>query len=178
MLLSYVSIIWANSSAISLLFKHLFGDIFKIGFHYLIGGQDIFLSEAALSIALLLVFGFICAYKKELAVKIQTIASLGMVFGIIICFIAVIIQHLNGTSSYEPYFVPGGNPALQVFSISVMIPWAFIGLESVCHSTEEFKFSVDKSFKIMLSALLVGAASYIFLVIMAASILPQGYDIT
>ncbi len=176
LLLSYISIIWANSSAISLLFKHLFGDMFKIGFHYLIDGQDIFLSEAALSIALLLVFGFICAYKKELAVKIQTIASLGMVFGIFICFIAVIIQHLNGTSSYEPYFVPGGNPALQVFSISVMIPWAFIGLESVCHSTEEFKFSVNKSFKIMLIALLLGAASYIFLVIMAASILPQGYD--
>lgn len=176
LLLSYVSIIWANSSAITLLFRHLFGDTFKVGFLYLIGGQDIFLGEAALSIALLLVFGIICAYKKELAVKIQTIASFGMVFGILICFIAVIIQHLNGTSSYEPYFVPGGNPALQVFTISVMIPWAFIGLESVCHSSEEFKFSVDKSFKIMLIALLLGAASYIFLVIVAASILPQGYD--
>ncbi len=87
LLLSYVSIIWANSSAISLLFKHLFGDLFKIGFHYLIDAQDIFLSEAALSIVLLLVFVFICAYKKELAVKIQTIASLGMVFGIFICFL-------------------------------------------------------------------------------------------
>ena len=70
LLLSYVSIIWANSSAISLLFRHLFGDMFKVGFLYLIGGQDIFFGEAALSIALLLVFGIICAFKKELAVKI------------------------------------------------------------------------------------------------------------
>ena len=56
LLLSYISIIWANSSAVSLLFRHLFGDTFKVGFLYLVGDQDIFFGEAALSISLLLVF--------------------------------------------------------------------------------------------------------------------------
>lgn len=176
LILTYVSIIWANTTALSMLCRNLFGDGFKVGFLYVIGNQDIFLGEVILSVIALLVFGCISAFRKELAVKIQTISSYGLFFGTLICFISVIIQHFQGTSTYEPYFVPNGSPALQVFSIAVMMPWAFIGLESLCHSSEEFKFSTNKSFVIMLIAMLLGAASYIFLAIMAASILPQGYD--
>ena len=57
-----------------------------------------------------------------------------------------------------------------VIGIVVLAPWAFAGFESVSQSAAGFKFSPKKTIWIFLAALVIGAAAYILLTLIAAAI--------
>ena len=176
LILCYAAIIWANATAVSLISKYLFGNILQSGFHYQIADHIIYFNEALVSVAFLVVFGLVCICGNKIAEKIQIISSFGLFFGILICFIMVMAHHQGSFSSYMPYYVPNRNAFIQVLTIAMMTPWAFVGLESISHSSEEFVFSSKKSLAIMTIALFLSAAAYVMLIIVAISILPQGYE--
>ena len=174
LVLTYGAILWANDTAIPLVCR-LLGDSLKFGFLYSIGDYKIFFGEVLISIIFLFIFGAICAFRKDIAIKIQNVTAFGMFLGLLICFIAIIMKHSNSSFSFEPYFIPNRNILYQIFSMAMVTPWAFVGLESISHSSEEFKFSTNKSFQIMLIALILGAISYIFVAIASVSIIPEKY---
>lgn len=175
LVLTYISIIWANATALSLIARNLLGDTFQFGFHYSIAGYDVYLGELLLPIAALVIFGFVCARFKRLAAKLQIVFALILVAGICVTLGFVIAKHQGGAASFSPSFAPGKSPLSQVIAIVALAPWAFIGFESVSHSAGEFKFSLKKSFLIMSIALTVGAIAYISLAEIAVSMLPAGY---
>ena len=55
-------------------------------------------------------------------------------------------------------FLCGKPPALQVFAIVALAPWAFVGFESVSHSAEEFAFPRWR--KVRNSAITAGSAGF------------------
>ena len=61
-----------------------------------------------------------------------------------------------------------------MFTIFALAPWAFVGFESITHSAGEAKFSLKKSFRIMLIALITAAIAYILLSLLAVKALPDG----
>ena len=182
LVLVYMAITWANATALPLVFRNLFGDLFQVGFHYQIAGYDVYFGEIMLSLAALELFGFACIRGGKFAARIQTVAALVLVAGILIGGGAVIREHIGcwlggrGLYHFRPYFAPGQNPFAEVFKIATLAPWAFVGFESVSHSTEEFNFSPKKSFRILFTAVLTGALAYILLTELAASVLPAGYS--
>lgn len=175
LVLTYISIIWANASALTLIAKHLFGNAFRFGFHYMIFGYDVYLGEVLLSAAALVVFGFICAKWKRLSAWLQIAFALILIVGIIVCFGFVMAKHEGGLAAFSPSFVPGKGPVSQIIAIVALAPWAFIGFESVSHSAGEFKFSHKKSFLIMACAITAGAIAYIALAEIAAATVPDGF---
>ena len=176
LVLTYVSIIWANATALSLIARNLLGDAFKFGFHYTIFGYDVYLGEILLAASALVIFGFICAKWKCLAGWMQIAFALILIVGILVTFGFVMANHEGGLASFSPSFAPGKSPFSQVIAIIALAPWAFIGFESVSHSAGEFKFSHKKSFLIIAIALTTGAIAYITLAEIAASTLPAGYS--
>ena len=54
LILVYIAIIWANATALPIIFRKLLGNVFQFGFHYQIAGFDVYLGEALLSLAALL----------------------------------------------------------------------------------------------------------------------------
>lgn len=52
---------------------------------------------------------------------------------------------------------------VQIFSIVALMPWAYVGFESVSHSAEEFKFKFNKSFLVIFISLLTAGLAYILL---------------
>lgn len=177
LILVYVAIIWANATALSLIQRYLFGDLFMFGFHYSLLGYDIYCGEVLLSAAAIILFGFLCMKKKRIAAHIQTALAAVLFCGIVICFIAVMRAHAETGLSFKPLFDKGGDvPVKQVISIIVLAPWAFVGFESVSHSAEEMRFSVKKTMWLIAAALITGAMAYIFLSYMAAALVPEGYE--
>ncbi len=182
LVLVYMAITWANATALPLVFRNLLGDLFQVGFHYQIAGYDVYFGEIMLSLAALELFGFACIRGGKFAVRVQTVAALVLVTGILIGGGAVIREHIGcwlggrGLYHFRPYFAPGQNPAAQVFKIATLAPWAFVGFESVSHSAEEFDFSPKKSFLVLFVAVLTGAIAYVMLTELAASVLPAGYS--
>ena len=182
LIITYFAILWANASSFALfagyISKFLFDgkNIFAFGFHYVIAGYHVWLGEILLCAFFVFLFGGLCLLNKKITTNIQ--------FGLVSIFIAVIIagfiiaavMHQGGTQSYEPAFAPTQeNGFLQVFRIVTMTPWAFIGFESISHSSKNFTFPHHKVFKIFLASIVVSALIYILMCWLCISAFP-GYE--
>ena len=174
-MLVYIAIVWANATALALISRNLLGDMFQFGFHYRVLGYDIYFGEMLLSIVAIVVLGLCCVYGKRLSAILQTVMALILFGGILAGFYAVMKITPDATAVFTPPYAPGGEPALQVFHIIALAPWAFVGFESVSHSTEEFRFPVKHAFWPMTAALVTGMLAYILLTVIAAAIRPEGY---
>ena len=175
LLLVYIAITWANATALSLISRRLFGDIFQFGFHYTIAGFDVYFGEALLSLVALWLFGAICIRGGKVAARVQTIAAVILFGGVSIGFGAVLYEHGLSIFDVHPQFVPGVNPVSSVIAIVVLAPWAFAGFESVSQSVEGFAFSTKKTFAILCCSVVTSALSYIFLGILAIAAVPRIY---
>ncbi len=175
LVLTYVAIIWANATALTLIGRNILGDVFQFGFHYQIAGFDVYLGEVIVSILALAICGAICL-RNAVAKNVQIVMALVLIGGIIICFIACWTGHKGGVQTLEPAFVPGVSPLKQVITIMFLAPWAYIGFESISHSAGEFRFSYKKTGRIMVIALVASIVAYSLLAIVAVTALPEGYS--
>ena len=175
LLLTYVAIVWANATALPLIGRFLLGDVFQFGLHYRIAGFDIYLGELGLAVGALLVFGLLCI-RGRAAVRVQIVMALLLCAGVLVCSVCVFSRLEGGLASLAPAFMPGKSRTASVFTIIAMAPWAFVGFESISHSAEEFRFPLKKALPIMALALLVGAAIYAVLAVIAATTLPEGFE--
>ena len=176
LILVYVAIIWANATALALIGRSLFGDLFQFGFHYQVLGYDVYMGEVILSLAAIVTGGVICIYGKRLAVNLQIIFALILFFGIVVCAVGVFGSGRVDPGSLSPAFAPNDNRFIsQVITIVALSPWAFVGFESVSNSTEGFDFPVKKTIWILSAALFTGMVAYILLALLAASVQPEGY---
>ncbi len=174
MLLTYIAIIWANATAVSLIARYLFGDVLCFGFSYEIAGYTIHFGEMLASFCLIVFSCLVCSVSKRLSKWVQTIAAVLLFGGIAACFVAVVI-HCGGFSAMEPYFQEGSDPIVQILGIVILAPWAFIGFESISHSAGEFRFKLKKTFPIIIAALVTGVLSYVMLSVCASMARPDGY---
>ena len=174
LILVYIAITWANATALPLIFRKIAGDTFQFGFHYNIAGYEIYFGEALLSLSALWIFGAICIRGGKVAAYVQTFMAVILFGGVLIGIGAVISSGVN-IFDIMPEFKPATNHAVAILGIVVLAPWAFVGFESISQSAEGFTFSPKKTFAIIFFAIATGAAVYIFLTIIAVSVLPPDY---
>lgn len=175
MMLTYSAIIWANATALSLIVRCLFGDVFCFGFSYQLAGYTVYGGEVLLSFAIIAACCLIVTLSKRLTAWVQLICAALLFLLICTVFIAVIV-HRGGLSGIEPLFKQRSDPAVQVLGIVILAPWAFIGFESICHSAHEFRFSVKKALPVIAAALVTGALAYVMLTVCASAARPDGCD--
>ena len=174
LILVYIAITWANATALPLIFRKIAGDTFQFGFHYNIAGYEIYFGEALLSLSALWIFGAICIRGGKVAAYVQTFMAVILFGGVLIGIGAVISSGVN-IFDIMPEFKPATNHAVAILGIVVLAPWAFVGFESISQSAEGFTFSPKKTFAIIFFVIAAGAAVYIFLTIIAVSVLPPDY---
>ena len=175
LILTYIAIMWANATALPLLFRKLLGGFFQYGFHYRIAGFDIWFGEVMLAVAAIMLAALVC-FRNRLAGWIQVVMAVILLGGVIFCFAGTWNMHQGGFATLRPAFAPGKSPASGVFTIVFLAPWAFVGFESISHSSEEFSFSPKKSVLIMTGAVVAAVAAYALMALNAAAILPPEYS--
>lgn len=161
LIVTYLSIMWANATAVVVLVRFLFGDVLQWGFHYQIAGFDVYGGEILTTWALIIGFGFFSAYSGKAKRPINTVLALIMLFGVIILFCGVAAMSPQHASFY-PAFDPdiGGTPFLQIFSILMVTPWMFFGFESVTHGGEEFRFPIKRMYPLIVGAIAASFLAY------------------
>ena len=170
----YFSILWANVTSIALFSRFLLGGIFQFGRLYSIAGYDVYLGEVLLCAGVLLLFGGLTFLNK----KITTNITFGMVAFFVAAIIFVTLFCLikqNGFSFQEVSFASGDNHIGQITSVFAMTPWAYIGFESISHSTGSFSFKTKKTIWILLVSLAVSALVYILLCYVSVLAHPDTY---
>ena len=175
LLLTYVAILWANSTALVILARYVFGDALQFGFHYTMVGFDVYFGEVLLSVVVTALCGGLCLFSKRLAIRLHTLLAGVMVAGVGTCFFAALFRHEGGIASMAPAFAADGSPVTQVLRILAMIPWAFVGFEAVVHSSAEFRFPVKRTLSLMLAAIVISAFTYLFLALLPVLSLPEGF---
>ena len=182
LIITYSAILWANASSFSLfagyISRFIFDgkNIFEFGFHYVIRGYHVWMGEILLCAFFVFLFGGLCLLNKSITTKVQFGFASIFIAIIIAGFIIAAVMHQGGAQSYKPDFAPTEeNEFVQVFRVITMTPWAFIGFESISHSSKNFKFAHKNVFKIFLASLVASTVIYILMCELCINAFPDEY---
>ena len=176
LILTYMSVLWANITSFPLFARYFLGDIFRFGFHYKIFGYEVYFGEALLSITAICLVGLLCSKCRKATNMVMTISAFAFVIGFTICTIWALINHSRGTFSYEPMFLSGNKAIVQIARIAIISPWAFIGFENIAHFSEEYTFKVNKVRKILFASVILTTLVYIFVTLLSVTAYPPEYN--
>ena len=164
MFLIYISIFWANATSIPLFARYFLHGVFKVGYLFTVFGYEVYLGEALVTLIGMWLVGFLCMKSKKMTAYAMEVMVLLFTIGITVCFAVAMIGHKSSGMSMSPAFIPDTSVLRQVIRIAFISPWAFIGFESVSHSSEEYHFNHNKLFRILVISVAVTTALYIFIV--------------
>ena len=173
LIIAYVAILWANASALPLIARTLMGSMFQFGFHYEVAGFHVYMGEILLAVASILIGALICLHRKA-AERVQVAMAVFLFGAVTVCFVAGMNNPALGAAGLAPAFVPDRNPSGDVFTIFALTPWAFVGFESISHSAPEARFPLKRVFAVLVAAIVAAGLAYTFLVLLAATALPEG----
>ena len=173
--LSYLTIVFLNATAIFIVVRTLFNDILQIGPHYVIGGNNIYPGEVALSAAALAGVGLLFIKARPFLQRLHTILALALIAGVLLLTAACLPQiRFAGMSGL--FGIQKLNPVYAVFSIVLLSPWAFVGFDVISLETVHFSFPIKKSKRIIILSILLAAFVYAALSLISVSALPEGYE--
>lgn len=170
--LSYLSIVPLNATALGLVSRKLLGGLFEFGYMYTLAGYDIYAGEIILASVVLGLFAFLSIKGVSVAGIVQTGLALTLVAAVVVLAIAAIISPETSIENLKPAFPEGKAPFAAIVAIVAVAPWAFVGFDSIPQASEEFNFSPKKSRSLMIIAILFGAAIYIIMNTVTASVMP------
>ena len=173
LVLTYISILWANATALALLGRRLLRGALQFGFHYTVLGHDVYFGEILVAMAALVLFALVCMGGGKLTERVQILLAILLFVGISIAFGTAMSRYGDNLAHYAPAFSPNNTPLAGTLKIIALTPWAFVGFESISHSAQEFRFPVKKSLSVLAAAVFTAALAYIMTTIVAASVLPD-----
>lgn len=174
--LTYIAVFWANATSLPLFARYFFGDLFRVGPHYVIAGYSVYFGEALLSIGAIVIISFLCMFARKLTQGIVIVLAAVFTVGIIVCTVVALVKHDASAYSMSPAFIPDVNIVTQIVSIACMAPWAYVGFENISHFSEEFEFPRSRSFKIISWSVIITTLLYILIVILSVTAYPDGFN--
>ncbi len=174
--LAHLCCIPLNARAFGMLIRTFLEEYFQMEFRTFFFQSDTLLVEAIVVVAALLLFGFINVRGIRQTALIQTIGAIVLLGGIVIILIASIITADDSARSFSPAYYPGTDPNYAFMTMFIMMPWAFVGFDSLSKMTTELNFSVKKFGKIMIIAVLCGTFAYIANTLSALLGMPAGFS--
>ena len=170
--LTYLAILWANATSLPLFARYFLGDVFRFGKLYTIFGYDVYIGEALLTIAAIVIFAALIANFRNIVSKLMIGMALLFSVGILVCFAVAMFKK---DSVATPHFIPDSSVFTQIIKIACISPWAFIGFECISHATEEFNFRRKKIFRILVAAVISTTVLYIAVMLLSVSAYPSEY---
>lgn len=84
--LAYVSVLWANATAFTLIIRQLFGPVLQWGYCYSVAGYDVFAGEIIFTLLVILFFGTARCISSKAVLSLNALASVILLGGVILCF--------------------------------------------------------------------------------------------
>ncbi|WP_172371615.1 APC family permease [Sporosarcina jiandibaonis] len=158
--LGYICIVALNASAFSLLLKYLFPGFMKYIYLYEIAGWEVFLPEVVISSIAILFFAFLNIKGSGISGRLQYIFSILLIVGVAIMGTYTFIYADMPISNMKPMFVENQSILTSIIVILAIAPWAYVGFDNVPQAAEEFKFSPQKAFGLIVMSLIASGLVY------------------
>ena len=159
--LAYLCCICLNAKAMAMLLRTIIEEVFSFDFRIYVPQSDTLLIELAFILVELLLFAVVNVRSIRVAARLQTIGAVTLLGGIIMMFLASLLAAEQPLHAFQPLSAPDTNPAMGFMSVFLMIPWAFVGFDSISKVSQEFGFPVRKLSRIMLISVCCGGFAYI-----------------
>ena len=178
--LSYLSVIPLNATALNLIMRAVFGDMFQKGIHYTVAGYDVYLGEMLLAVGALLMLMLLTSGGVHITGKLQTFLVMVLLGGIVIVLFGAVMSGSASASNLHPMFHPvtptfTKGIVAQIVAVAVTGPQSFVGFDTVPQLMEESKFSSDRVKVVMDTSIVCGGFVYISLTLLASSVFPARY---
>ena len=173
--LSYLTIVFLNSSAIFVVVRTMFGSGLQDGLYIALGNSGINLGEEAISAAALIVIGLFFVLATPKLQKIHTVLAIILLAGILLTT-AVCLPYAIKSGSLGDFGDLGLDKTYSIFNIVILAPWAFVGFEVISFDTAHFRFPVSKSKRVIFLAIILGAVAYGAMSVVSIAAVPAGYS--
>ncbi len=174
-ILAYLSILWANATAVILLIRYLAGGVFQTGFHYQVAGYDVYFGEILFTLGLIIISGLISISGNRI-VKGVFIALAVIHILIVICLFLGVLLFGKHTAPGSFSFAPAGLSGFaQVFNITMLAPWMFVGFEAVTYVMNQDRKDPGRKGYIILASIFTGFVNYLLLSLIPVFSLPESY---
>lgn len=172
LILGYISLIAMNSTALGVLAEYIAPSLFQTGSLYCVAGWNVYLPQIVLSVFFIVLFSLFNSRGGKIAGKLQVGMVLLLIGAVFLVLAGTLLSPGVSLSHLSPGFAEGKAPFQCVFSIVAMVPFLFVGFDTVPQSAEEFSFSPKKTFSLILGAIFTGAVIYIVITLCTALVWP------
>lgn len=161
----YICVVALNATAFSLLIKFLIPDAIEVGKLYTIAGWDVYITEIIIESALLLIFMVITIYGASVSGSLQFYFCIAMVIVVILMFVSSFFGSNFSLEHLQPYQGEQYGWFQAIVMIVAVAPWAYVGFDNIPQTAEEFNFSPNKTFKLIVYSLLAAAITYVLMIL-------------
>jgi amino acid transporter len=171
--LGYLSIIALNASALALLFRFTIPGLVEHVHLYSIAGFNIYLPEVIISSLALLVFAFINIKGISVSGKAQFFFSIVLIAGVVALAIFSVGTSMDTIgANIKPLFNSNVGALSSILAIVAIAPWAYVGIDNVPQTAEEFNFPAKKAHSLILWALISSGVIYSLMILATAAPIP------
>ena len=175
--LGYICVVALNASAFSLLFKFILPEFLEIGYLYTIADWDVYIMEVILSSLVLILFAFISIKGSGLSGNLQFLFCLFMALVVSVLFGWSFFSGEFALSNAEPLFNEGNGVWTSIILIVAIAPWMYVGFDNIPQAAEEFKFSPDKTFKLIVFGIIASIITYVLMILITSWVYPDEQSI-
>ena len=164
----YICVVALNATAFSLLLKFMLPGVLEHGKLYTIAGWDVYLTEIIIATVLLLRL-YVDYHSRG-----PRIGQLAILFLCcdghcrIIDVFRFIFRKDFAFSNLQPLTAAHEGWFTSIIMIVAVAPWAYVGFDNIPQTAEEFSFSPNKTFKLIVYSLLAAAGTYILMILYTA----------
>ena len=173
--LAYLCCICLNAKAMAMLLRTMVEEAFSLNFNVLVPQSDTLLIELALILCELLLFAVINIRSIKLAARLQTVGAIVLLGGIVVMFFAALFSSPEPFHAFQPLSAPDVSPAQGFMSVFLMIPWAFVGFDSLSKISNEVDFPARRIGRIMVISVCCGGFAYIANILTTLLGVPMAY---
>lgn len=173
LVLGYICVVALNASAFSLLFKFVLPDFLEVGYLYTIAGWDVYIMEVILSSLILIIFAFISMKGSGLSGNLQFIFCLFMAAVVAGLFVTSFFTGEFAFENAKPLFNDEAGVWTSIILIVAIAPWMYVGFDNIPQAAEEFKFSADKTFKLLVFGIVASILTYVAMILVTSWIYPD-----
>ncbi len=170
--LSYLSIVPLNATALGLISRFMFPGIIQVGYLYTVAGWDVYAGEIIVASLTLVILTYLNVRGVKLFGKIAKLLAFGLTGGIVLLFVAALINPISEIEYLTPVFSTEKSWWAGIISIVAIAPWAFVGFDTIPQASEEIKYDPKRSYRLMVIAILVGTLMYVLVNTLTAMVGP------
>jgi len=168
LVLGYIGIIALNASAFTLLFKFLFPNFFEVGYLYSVAGWDVYLGEVLLATFVLALFAYISTKGSGLSGKIQFVFCSFIALAVAGLLLSSFFTGDFALENTKPLFAEGNSWLTSILLIVAIAPFMYVGFDNIPQTAEEFNFSANKTFKLLVFSIVAAIFTYIAMILLTS----------